>query len=285
MKFGGEKRWEGRNQCNLCGKTKDQVRKLIVGLYGAVCSDCLELSMEILSNDGPRAPTPQHFNTETPGSSLAADVLYANQMLPRAGLVTMHSGNASGYDPEADLVLIKPSGVDYEALTLESLVPVDLFGNRKSKIENVESLRPSVDLPHHLFLYRNLPGVRGIVHTHSNYATAFAALGRAIPCVLTAIADEFGGPIPCAPYVDNEGDHIGEAILRHKNDRAPAILLANHGVFAWGDSPRAALKAAIMVEDIARTVWLAMQIEEPYPMPKGEIEKWWDRYQNRYGQS
>lgn len=219
-------------------------------------------------------------------NSLSADVLYANQMLPRAGLVTMHSGNASGYDPDSGIVLIKPSGVDYEALTLESLVSIELTsGNRSSTTDPHHTLRPSVDLPHHLFLYRNMPGVRGIVHTHSNYATAFAAVGRKIPCVLTAIADEFGGDIPCAPYVDNEGDHIGEAILRYKNDRAPAILLGNHGVFAWGDSPRAALKAAIMVEDVARTVWLAMQIEEPYPMPRAEIEKWWDRYQNRYGQS
>ena len=290
MKFGGGKKLEVRDQCNLCGKTKDQVRKLLVGLYGAVCSDCLELCMEILSSDGSRTHAPEHFDTLTHGSSLAGDVLFANQMLPKAGLVTMHSGNASGYDPDSGLVLIKPSGVDYEALTLGSLVRVRASDGssltpQPPLPEGEGELRPSVDLPHHLFLYRNLPGVRGIVHTHSNYATAFAALGRPIPCVLTAIADEFGGPIPCAPYVDNEGDHIGEAILRHKNDRSPAILLANHGVFAWGDSPRAALKAAIMVEDVARTVWLAMQIEEPYPMPKGEIEKWWDRYQNRYGQS
>lgn len=223
---------------------------------------------------------------------LAADVLYANQMLPRAGLVTMHSGNASGYDPESGIVLIKPSGVDYEALTLDSLVGVELTPSPQpppspgTNIRQGEGeLRPSVDLPHHLFLYRHLPGVRGIVHTHSNYATAFAALGKPIPCVLTAIADEFGGEIPCAPYVDNEGDHIGEAILAHKNDRAPAILLGNHGVFAWGDSPRAALKAAIMVEDVARTVWLAMQMGEPNALLPAEVEKWWDRYQNRYGQS
>jgi L-ribulose-5-phosphate 4-epimerase len=145
-------------------------------------------------------------------------------------------------------------------------------------------MKPSVDLPHHLFIYRNIPGVQAVVHTHSNYATAFAACHMPIPVVLTAVADEFGGEVPCAPYVDNEGDNIGEAILRHKNDRAPAILLGNHGVFAWGESIGAALKAAIMVEDVAKTVWLSRHLGTPVPIPPEEVEKWWDRYQNRYGQ-
>lgn len=209
----------------------------------------------------------------------AEEVLLANQSLPKAGLVTMHSGNASGYLPDSDLLLIKPSGFDYGALTSETLVPV-----RVSTGEVLGTLKPSVDLPHHLFLYRNLPGVRGIVHTHSNAATAFAAVGRPIPCALTAIADEFGGEIPCAPYVDNEGDHIGEAILGHRSERSPAILLGNHGVFAWGASPSAALKAAVMVEDVARTLLLAMGLGQVESLPHAEIEKWWDRYQNRYGQ-
>ncbi len=126
--------------------------------------------------------------------------------------------------------MIKPSGVDYDSLTPEQLVEVDLAtGETRSD----SKLRPSVDLPHHLYLYRNMPGVCGIIHTHSNYATALAALGRPIPVCLTAIADQFGAEIPCTPYVDNEGDHIGQAILRRRN-RAPAILLGNHGVFAWG---------------------------------------------------
>lgn len=211
--------------------------------------------------------------------SFAREVLLANQALPKAGLVTMHSGNASGYWPAADLLLIKPSGFDYQALTLDTLVPV-----RVSNGEVLGTLRPSVDLPHHLFLYRNLPGVQGIVHTHSNAATAFAAVGRPIPCALTAIADEFGGDIPCAPYVDNEGDHIGEAILKFRSDRSPAILMGNHGVFAWGDSPSAALKAAVMVEDVARTLLLAMGLGHIESLPQPEIDKWWDRYQNRYGQ-
>lgn len=210
---------------------------------------------------------------------LREEVCWANKMLPACGLVTMHSGNASGYDPESGRLVIKPSGMDYDALTPEALVEVDVatgevIGSR---------YRPSVDLPHHLFLYRRLAGVRGVIHTHSNYATAFAAVGRPIPLCLTAIADEFGAEIPCAPYVDNEGEHIGEAILRFRN-RAPAILMGNHGVFAWGPSPKAALKAAVMTEDVAKTVHLAMQIGTPKPLDPEEAEKWYDRYHNRYGQ-
>jgi len=211
---------------------------------------------------------------------LREEVCYANRMLPAAGLVTMHSGNASGYDPDSDTLVIKPSGMDYDAITPENLVAV-----RLSTGEVLGSnLRPSVDLPHHQYLYRHLPDVRGVIHTHSNHATAFAAVGKPVPLCLTAIADEFGAEIPCAPYVDNEGEHIGEAILKYRN-RAPAILMGNHGVFAWGATPKAALKAAIMTEDVAKTVWLAMQIGEPKPIPADEAEKWYDRYHNRYGQS
>jgi len=211
---------------------------------------------------------------------LRKEVCKANKLLPETGLVTMHSGNASGYDPESEMLVIKPSGMDYEKITPESLVQVNV-----STGEIVGSnLRPSVDLPHHLFLYRNIPGVKGIIHTHSNYATAFAAVGKPVPLVLTAIADEFGAEIPCAPYVDNEGEHIGETILKFRN-RAPAILMGNHGVFAWGESPRSALKAAVMTEDVAKTVWLAMQIGSPKPLSPEEAEKWFDRYHNRYGQS
>lgn len=208
------------------------------------------------------------------------EVAKANWLLPETGLVTMHSGNASGYDPDSGMLVIKPSGMDYDQITAESLVQVDV----KTGVIINSNLRPSVDLPHHLFLYRNIPGVRGIIHTHSNYATAFAAVGRPVPLVLTAIADEFGAEIPCAPYVDNEGEHIGEAILKFRN-RAPAILMGNHGVFAWGNSPRSALKAAVMTEDVAKTVWLSMQIGQPMVIPAEEAEKWYDRYHNRYGQS
>ena len=212
--------------------------------------------------------------------ALRIEVAKANWALPKAGLVTMHSGNASGYSPDDDLLVIKPSGMDYEAITPENLVAV-----RVSTGDVLDTgVRPSVDLPHHLYLYRNIPGTRGVIHTHSNYATAFAAVGKAVPLVLTAIADEFGAEIPCAPYVDNECEHIGEAIMKYRN-RAPSILMGNHGVFAWGSSPSGALKAAVMTEDVAKTVWLAMQIGSPSPLPPDEAEKWYDRYHNRYGQS
>ena len=210
---------------------------------------------------------------------LKREVAKANRMLPMAGLVTMHSGNASGFSPDDDVLYIKPSGMDYEEVSAQNVVPV-----RASTGEVlVSGVRPSVDLPHHLYLYRNMPEIRGVVHTHSNYATAFAAVGESVPLVLTAIADEFGAEIPCAPYVDNEDEHIGEAIMKYRN-RAPAILLGNHGVFTWGASPRAAVKAAVMTEDVAKTVWLARQIGTPRVIPAEEAEKWYDRYHNRYGQ-
>lgn len=212
-------------------------------------------------------------------SPLRLEVAKANWALPASGLVTMHSGNASGYDPETGIVYIKPSGMDYDQITPANLVAVRLDTGEVL----TEGVRPSVDLPHHLFLYRNMPDVRGVIHTHSNHATAFAAVGRPVPLVLTAIADEFGDEIPCAPYVDNEGEHIGEAILKYRN-RSPAILMGNHGVFAWGTSPRAALKAAVMTEDVAKTVFLAMQLGDPKVIPAEEAEKWYDRYHNRYGQ-
>jgi L-ribulose-5-phosphate 4-epimerase len=210
---------------------------------------------------------------------LREEVCRANKMLPVAGLVTMHSGNASGLDRASGRLLIKPSGVDYDSLTPDDLVEVDLATGEPAD----STLKPSVDLPHHLYLYRAIPEIGGIVHTHSNYATAMAAVGRPIPLCLTAIADQFGAEIPCTPYVDNEGDHIGQAILRHRN-RAPAVLLGNHGVFAWGPTPGAALKAAVMTEDVAKTVHLAMQIGQPSEIPPEEANKWYDRYRHGYGQ-
>ncbi len=209
---------------------------------------------------------------------LRREVWKANLDIYRAGLITMHAGNASGIDRKRGLVLIKPSGVDYDSMRPSDIVITDLQG-RKVK----GKWKPSVDLPHHLYLYRNCPDIGGVVHTHSNYATSFALLGRPIPVYLTAIADEFGEEIPCAPYVDNLGDHIGEAILKYKR-RAPAALLGQHGVFAWGPTPREAVKAAVMLEDVAKTAHLALLLGKPEPLPAEEVKKWWDRYHSTYGQ-
>jgi L-ribulose-5-phosphate 4-epimerase len=211
----------------------------------------------------------------------------ANRQLPALGLAVMHSGNVSGIDRGSGLVLIKPSGVDYDTLQPEDLAVVDMDGTRVAADrvpDGIASmLRPSVDTPHHLVLYRRDPSIGAVVHTHSNFATAWAAAGRPIPCALTAMADEFGGEIPCAPYADNQGDHIGEAILAART-RAPVVLLAGHGAFAFDATPGKAVKAAAMVEDAAKTLSIAMGLGDPQPLPREEIEKWWTRYHATYGQ-
>lgn len=209
---------------------------------------------------------------------LRREVWAANVEIFRSGLVTMHSGNASGIDRKRGLVVIKPSGMDYDKLRPSDLAVTDLGGRKREGRWN-----PSVDLPHHLYLYRHRPEIGGVIHTHSNYATCFALLGRPISVYLTAIADEFGAEVPCAPYVDNQGDHIGETILTHMG-KAPAILLGHHGIFAWGATPRAALKAAVMLEDVAKTCYLALSLGRPKPLPTKEVRKWYERYHTTYGQ-
>jgi len=211
-------------------------------------------------------------------AKLRRDVWEANMGVFRAGLVTMHAGNASGIDRKRGRVLIKPSGMDYDKMRPADMVVTDLEGR---KVQG--KWKPSVDLPHHLYLYRHCLEMGGVIHTHSNYATAFALLGRPIPVYLTAIADEFGAEVPCMPYVDNLGDHIGETILKHMG-QAPAILLGQHGAFAWGPNPREALKAAVMLEDVAKTCFLALLLGDPKPLPPEEVKKWWDRYHSTYGQ-
>ncbi len=209
---------------------------------------------------------------------LRREVWEANLGIYRAGLVTMHSGNASGIDRRRGLVVIKPSGMDYDKLRPSDLVVTDLEGRQVAG-----KWRPSVDLRHHLYLYQRCPEIGGIIHTHSNYATSFAMLGRPIPAYLTAIADEFGGEIPCAPYADNAGDHLGEAVLKAMG-RAPAVLLAHHGAFTFGPTPRAAFKAAVMLEDVAKTCHLGLLLGQPQPLPPEEVRKWYERYHTAYGQ-
>ncbi len=208
---------------------------------------------------------------------LREEVCRANRALPEHGLVTWTSGNVSGRDPESGLVVIKPSGKLFDELTPENMVVVDLDGN---VVEG--DLGPSSDTASHIWVYRHRDDVNGMVHTHSNYATAFAAVNRAIPVYLTAIADEFGCEIPCGGYASIGGKEIGEEILRSIGPSV-AILMKNHGVFTIGKNVNKALKAAIMVEDIAKTVWLALQIGTPDILSPEETAANYDRYQNRYG--
>ncbi len=211
-------------------------------------------------------------------AGLKREVCRLNRELPRQGLVTWTSGNVSARDPKTGLIVIKPSGVKFEDLRPADQVVVDLDGNI---IEGKRS--PSVDAPSHLYVYRSRPDVNGVVHTHSRFATAFAAIGRPIPVYLTAIADEFGGEIPCAPYARIGGEEIGEFIVRHLGS-SPAILMKNHGVFAVGPSGEAALKAAVMVEDVARTVHAALALGKPAEIPQDVVERAHRRYTEKYGQ-
>jgi L-ribulose-5-phosphate 4-epimerase len=210
--------------------------------------------------------------------SLRREICLLNQELPRNGLVAWTSGNVSGRDPEAGLVVIKPSGIRYEALTPENMVVVDLQGR---VVEGAH--KPSSDTLAHVYVYRHRPEINGVVHTHSSFATAWAAVGRPIPPVLTAISDEFGGPIPVGAYAKIGDDEIGREIIRSIGD-SPAILMKNHGVFTIGKSAEAAVKAAVMVEDVARTVYFASQLGTPEEISADEIARAHRRYIEEYGQ-
>jgi L-ribulose-5-phosphate 4-epimerase len=200
--------------------------------------------------------------------------------LTRYELVTWTSGNVSERVPGEELFVIKGSGVDYDELTWEGITVCDLDGNA---LDGVRA--PSSDTAAHAYVYRNMPEVNGQVHTHSTYAAAWAARGEEVPCVLTAMADEFGGPIPVGPFALIGDDSIGQGIVATlKGSRSPAVLMQNHGVFTIGPSARAAVKAAVMTEDVARTVHLSRQLGEPIPIAQADIDSLYARYQNVYGQ-
>ena len=198
--------------------------------------------------------------------------------LPKNDLVKWTGGNVSGRDPETGLVVIKPSGVKYPDMKPEHLIVIDLDGKI---VEG--SLSPSSDTASHLYIYRHRPDVGGIVHTHSPYATAFAAVNKPIPVYLTAIADEFGGPIPVGGFALIGGEEIGKVVVESIGS-SPAVLLKNHGVFTIGKNAEAAVKAAVMTEDVARTVWYALQIGTPDVIPADDVAKLHQRYTNVYGQ-
>ena len=200
--------------------------------------------------------------------------------LPRNELVVWTAGNVSARVPGRDLLVIKPSGVSYDDLTPESMVVTDFDGTLVEGERN-----PSSDTAAAGYVYRHLPEVNGVVHTHSTYATAWAARGEAIPCVLTMMADEFGGPIPVGPFAIIGDDSIGRGIVETlRAHRSRAVLMQNHGPFTVGSSARAAVKAAVLCEEVARTVHVSRQLGEPLPIPQAQIDSLYDRYQNAYGQ-
>ncbi len=211
---------------------------------------------------------------------LREEVCLLHAELPRNALVAWTSGNISARDPASGLVVIKPSGVRFEDLTPASMVVTDLQG------QAVEGdLAPSSDTASHCYIYRHMPDINGVVHTHSRYATAFALVGEPIPCVTTAMADEFGGEIPCAGFCLIGGEDIGKLVVDALRDhRSPAALLQNHGVFTIGKNAEDAVKAAVMTEDNAAIVWTARQLGQVIPISQAEIDSLHDRYQNVYGQ-
>jgi L-ribulose-5-phosphate 4-epimerase len=213
-------------------------------------------------------------------TSLRETVAGLHAELTRYQLVAWTAGNVSGRVPGADLMVIKPSGVSYDELTPASMIVCDLAG------EVVEGdLSPSSDTAAHAYVYRAMPQVGGVVHTHSTYGCAWAARGEPIPCVLTAMADEFGGEIPVGPFALIGNEDIGKGIVATlSGHRSPAVLMRNHGVFTIGADPKAAVKAAVMCEDVARSVHISRQLGEPLPIEQSDIDYLYDRYQNAYGQ-
>ncbi|MEV0069273.1 MULTISPECIES: L-ribulose-5-phosphate 4-epimerase [unclassified Amycolatopsis] len=200
--------------------------------------------------------------------------------LTRNELVAWTAGNVSARVPGRELMVIKPSGISYDDLSADTMVVTDLHGRLRHG-----DLAPSSDTAAHAYVYRHLPDVGGVVHTHSTYATAWAARGEPIPCVLTMIADEFGGEIPVGPFALIGDDSIGRGIVETlRASRSPAVLMRNHGPFTVGRTARDAVKAAVLVEDVARTVHKAFELGAPKPLPAEDVDRLYARYQNVYGQ-
>ena len=213
-------------------------------------------------------------------ASIRREVCALHAELTRYQLVVWTAGNVSARVPGQDLLVIKPSGVSYDDLTPENMVVCDLDG----RVVDGEHA-PSSDTEAQAYVYRHMPEVGGVVHTHSTYATAWAARGEPIPCVLTMVADEFGGEVPIGPFAIIGDDSIGRGIVDTlRGSRSPAVLMQNHGVFAIGPNARSAVKAAVMCEDVARTVHLSRQLGDPLPIDPAQVDRLFDRYQNVYGQ-
>jgi L-ribulose-5-phosphate 4-epimerase len=213
-------------------------------------------------------------------AGLRRQVAALHAELPRNALVVWTAGNVSARVPGADLLVIKPSGVSYDEITPEKMVVTDFDGRLVDG-----DLAPSSDTAAHAYVYRHMPHVGGVVHTHSTYATAWCARAEPIPCVLTMIADEFGGEIPVGPFALIGDDSIGQGIVETlSGHRSTAVLMRNHGVFTIGKDAKAAVKSAVMCEDVARTVHIARQLGAPLPIPAADVDALYARYQNVYGQ-
>ena len=213
---------------------------------------------------------------------LKKEVCEMNISLKENCLVTMTSGNVSGRDRrDRNHIVIKPSGISYDNMKPEDMVVVDLKGN---VVEG--KYKPSVDTISHLVVYKARKDIDGIVHTHSNFATSFALLGIPLNVCMTAHADEFGETIPVTRYASPiPFEDVGNALVETLKDKnLPGVLLKSHGVFTFGDSPKAAVKAAVMIEDIAKTYWLARQTGALRSIPAKEVKKWYFRYHKIYGQ-
>ena len=208
---------------------------------------------------------------------LRKEVWEYNLDLPKRGLVVMTSGNVSGRDPETNLVVIKPSGVNYAMMQPEDMVIVDLNGK---KVEG--KLKPSVDTESHLYIYRQRPDVFGVCHTHSTYASVFAALGRPIPACLTTTA-MLGGEIPLGDFVPVGEAEIGKEVVDKIGDKK-AIIMRNHGVFTIGKDAFHATKMAIEVEEIAKITYFALLLGTPTVLTNEQIGIFKHIYENIYGQ-
>lgn len=211
---------------------------------------------------------------------LKQEVCDLHAFLPRYELVVWTAGNVSGRVPGTDLMVIKPSGVEFDDLTPESMVVTDFAGNT---LEGDHS--PSSDAASHAYVYAHLPHVGGVVHTHSTYATAWAARREPIPCCTTMQSDEFGGDIPVGPLALIGDEEIGRGIVETlQGSRSKAVLMANHGPFTIGKNARDAVKVAVMLEEVARCMHLSRQLGDPIRLPQDMVDKLFDRYQNVYGQ-